>query len=85
MKVWEPENTCYKENLLQNCRYVMGKHGGKLIVRGERNDRKVSFIGKDGKTCVVWFPFEPRVRDIEIDDMKDALYWITGEFPFQGV
>lgn len=73
----------YKENLIINCRHVMQKHDGRLIVRGRGISRKLSFYAADGRQCVVWFPTETRFNDVEVQDAKDTLHYLTGEYPFQ--
>lgn len=67
----------YKANLLQNARYQMSQSGGKIVLKGEH----VYFLKAD-RSCVVWFPFESRVHDLEIQDMKDAITEMSGHAPF---
>ena len=76
-------STNYKENLLANCRAVMIRHGGKLIIRGAGNSRKVSLYSVDGRRCVVWFPTEARCNDAEVTELKETLRYLTGEYPFE--
>jgi len=66
--------TGYRANLLQNARYQASLTGARVTLRGER----VHFRAADGRTCVVWFPPEGRVNDLDITDMKDAILTITG-------
>lgn len=68
----------YKANLLQNARFQMAASGGSLRLRDER----VYFTAKDGRLCVVWFPVESRVRDLEIVDMKEAIAEMSGHSAF---
>lgn len=75
-------NTTYKENLLQNVKYTAGKLGGRVRVNGKYNERKVRIEAKDGRFCIVWFPLGPRVKDLEIQDLKDGCEWILGVKPF---
>ncbi len=70
--------TGYKANLLQNARYQMQQTGGKVIVCREQ----VKFYAKDGRSCVVWFPVESRVKDLEIADLKDAIQEMSGHAAF---
>jgi hypothetical protein len=64
----------YKANLLRNARYQMKQVGGRVIVHGEH----VKFYAKDGRSCTVWYPVESRVNDLEIDDLKEAIEYMTG-------
>lgn len=68
----------YKANLLQNARYQVSKAGGTVTLRGEH----VYFHRKDNSRCVVWYPVESRVHDLEIADMKEAIEWASGHAPF---
>jgi hypothetical protein len=70
--------TGYKANLLQNARYQMSQTKGSVRVRDER----VYFTNAQGRTCVVWFPVESRVRDLEIADMKEAIQEMSGHPAF---
>ena len=72
----------YKETLLGNARYQCKKTGAKLRVRGQGIDRKVVLTAQDGRSCVVWYPTEARVHDLEIDDLKEAIKYITGHEVF---
>ena len=73
----------YKENLLKNAKFQVKKAGGKVIVRGFFNERKVSFYGNNGQNCVVWYPRERRVKDLDIQDLKEAIKEFSGFEPFQ--
>jgi len=71
-------NSGYKANLLQNAKYQVGQTGGKVTVRREH----VRFTRKDGQSCVVWYPVDSRVKDLEIVDMKEAILWASGKPAF---
>ena len=73
-----PGYTGYKLNLLINARHQMKRIGGTVRVRNQR----VQIRTKDGRYCEVWYPIEPRVRDLEIDDLKDAVTELSGSRPF---
>lgn len=75
-------NENYKENLLQNVRYTASQLGGKVRVTGKYNERTIRIEAKDGRFCKVWFPIGPRVKDLEIQDLKDGCEWILGVKPF---
>lgn len=72
----------YKENLLQNAKYQMKLIGGKIIVRGNGNNRHVTFLTPDGRRTVVWYPTESRAKDLEIEDLKEAIRECTGHAAF---
>ncbi len=72
-------NQIYKENLLINIRFQAKQHGIKMRVVGENDNRNVRFHAKDGRTCVVWFPTASRIHDMEIQDLKEALKYITND------
>lgn len=74
----------YKENLLQYAKYIVDRIGGKIRVRGSGNNRKVAFYTKRSN-CVVWFPVDSRVNNLEIADMKEAIKFATGFDAFQDV
>lgn len=76
------EHTGYRANLLLSASYLMRETGGYLAVRGHGNDTHVSFYTKDDRSCVVWFPTEGRVKDLDIADMKDAIREMSGHAPF---
>lgn len=78
----DAEHSGYKANLLQNARYQMAATGGRLVVRGNGNKTRVSFYAKDGRECIVWFPTEPRVKDLEIADLKEAIREMSGHNAF---
>jgi uncharacterized protein (DUF1330 family) len=65
-----------KEQLLQSARETMKAYGGKIIVRGRGNARKVSVYAADGRYCIVWFPVDARVNDSEIQDLHDAVQYM---------
>lgn len=76
------DNSGFKENLLQNVKCTASKLGGKVRVAGKYNERVVRIEAKDGRFCKVWFPLGPRVKDLEIQDLKDGCEWILGVKPF---
>ena len=44
----------YKANLLQRCKYVAGRLGGKVTVSGWGNEARVMLEAMSGRSCVVW-------------------------------
>lgn len=72
----------YKENLLQNVRYTAKTLHGQCRVSSEGNQRHVTLIAMNGQSCVVWFPIDARVHNLEIADLKEAVKWIFGVEPF---
>ena len=75
-------NETYKENLLQNVRYTAKQINGQVRVSWTGNKRHVSLQAMDGRSCVVWYPLESRVHDIEIADLKEACQSIFNLAPF---
>ena len=71
--------TQYKENLIINARYQMKMTGGKCKVTGKGPARYVILEDRIGRKCTVWFPEERRVKDLEIEDMKDAILEMSGK------
>lgn len=68
----------FKANLLQNARFQMQQTGGKIRVANQH----VTFFAANGRKCVVWFPFDSRVHDLEIADLKDAIREMSGHAAF---
>ena len=72
----------FKENLLQNVRYTAKTLHGQCRVSYEGNRRHVKLTAMSGQSCVVWYPIEARVHDVEVVDLKEAVRWTFGVEPF---
>ena len=74
--------TQFKNNLITNARHQMQMSGGKCRVTGKGPARYVILEDRNGRKCTVWFPEERRVKDLEIEDMKEAILEMSGHVAF---
>ena len=75
------QRDCYRYQLLQRVRYLFRAKRGKVHAHMKGTDRVIVMTGPapDNLTCCVWYPSEGRVRDAEINELKDATLWLLGE------